>query len=271
MKIKVSYSHIPNAGDLLNIHIMKNVFGIDIAQAGYLSAELSGIGSSLGEFQLSENKIRRLKQIISSKKRVYVWGTGFMNSEKNQEEPFYNHKMEFVALRGELSKNRVERLTGKDLSAIALCDGGILTSLMFDKPIEKRFELGIIPHYKEQDNPAFQRLLQLSRNSTLIDLRQEPMSVYRDIGACEYVLSSSLHGLIISDSFGIPNMHIKVSEKLLGDGFKFQDYYSCYGLQDDYFDIATGTPSIHDIVDSYRVPSLIVENKKEQMQKCFPY
>ena len=47
---------------------------------------------------------------------------------------------------------------------------------------------------------------------------------------CKSVLSSGLHALIISDSLGIPNMRMVVSDKIIGGDYKFRDYYSSYSL-----------------------------------------
>jgi len=271
MKYKVAYSHIANAGDLLNVYILEKIFGIEIEPSGYLSADLVGIGSCLGEYQYSKDFIRRTKQSLFSNKKTYVWGTGFIFSDKTKEEPFYNKNLIFSALRGQLSKDRVERLTGKDLGNIPLCDGGILTSKLFDKTIQKKYELGVIPHYKEQEEPIFRKLLNISKNSVLIDLKRDPMEVYKTIASCECVLSSSLHGLIISDSFNIPNLHVKVSDKLLGDGFKFKDYYSGYGLEDNYVKPEVIMPSINDIINNYKIDPIIVKDKMNQMIQCFPF
>ena len=44
------------------------------------------------------------------------------------------------------------------------------------------------------------------------------------------MISSSLHGLIASDSLGIPNMRFVASDKIIGGDYKYNDYYSSYGI-----------------------------------------
>ena len=50
--------------------------------------------------------------------------------------------------------------------------------------------------------------------------------VIDEIKKCECVISSSLHGLIISDAYGIANVRVKFSDSIKGGDFKYKDYYS---------------------------------------------
>ena len=54
------------------------------------------------------------------------------------------------------------------------------------------------------------------------------------------ILSSSLHGLIISESYEIPNIWIKVSQNINGGYFKYNDYYESIGIQNSKPYIYTG-------------------------------
>ncbi len=45
-----------------------------------------------------------------------------------------------------------------------------------------------------------------------------------NINKCEFIASSSLHGIITADAYNIPSLWIKLSNNIIGGHFKFQDY-----------------------------------------------
>ena len=49
---------------------------------------------------------------------------------------------------------------------------------------------------------------------------------------CEMTASSSLHGLIVSDAYHVPNVWICLNSETGGGEFKFKDYYA--GVQRDF-------------------------------------
>ncbi|MGN0295394.1 MAG: polysaccharide pyruvyl transferase family protein [Lachnospiraceae bacterium] len=259
-------------GDKLNRLIMKRVFGYEIVRCTPLTCELSGIGSGLGHFMLSDKKYIAMAEKCTGIlfPETYIWSTGFIENKKKLSG-LYREKITFQAVRGELSKAIVQQLTGKKLD-IPTGDGGLLASLTVDKTIRKKYNVGIIPHYKEQEHPAFRKLCDQFSGSVCIDVKKEPLDVITEIGQCECIISSSLHGLIIADSMGIPNIHIHVTDTLLGDGFKFDDYYSAFGLKHKFIDWeCEKITSLYQVYDRYEISSDAVDQKKKELIKVFPF
>ncbi len=271
-KLRVYFAKVPNMGDMLNRDIITKCFGYEVVRNTYLTGTVSGIGSGLGNYTYEEQKWKNVLKAISGVffPEVYIWGTGFVRY-KDKDTEFYKKKTHICALRGELSRKRVEKMLGHEL-AVPLGDAGILAEKLLEKRPEKQYRVGIIAHYKEQDAPIFEKLLDRFDDSTFINVRGTPYDVTRKIAECELVISSSLHGLIIADSLGIPNHHITVTDNLLGDGFKFDDYYSGYGLKHDFTDMNTqDIYSLDDIRQRYMIDHAVVEQKQKKMLECFPF
>lgn len=56
--------------------------------------------------------------------------------------------------------------------------------------------------------------------------------VINDILSCEKTISSSLHGLIVSDAYSIPNKWIQFNNEINGDDTKFFDYFESVSRKD---------------------------------------
>lgn len=268
---KVYYAQLNNMGDQLNKLIMQEVFGLEIVRRTPLTCELSGIGSGLGQFTYSEKKWLGYAEKIAGKlfPETYVWGTGFI--QYGMENPFYRSNMHFCAVRGELSKKNVEKILGKKINTV-LGDGGILAAQTLRHKVIKKYTVGIVAHYKEQNHPAFYKMANLFPDSVQISVSQSPEQVIKEIASCEYIISSSLHGLIIADSLRIPNIHVKVSDVMLGDGFKFDDYYSSYGLNHSFIEYSPDFYlSLNEIHEKYKITDDMVDKQKKDMYDAFPF
>lgn len=263
-------------GDRLNKVMLEDLFGIKVIQTPLSKSNMSAIGSSLDSL-LWSNRIKprldQYKQYLFALQDHYVWGTGFIAKNAYKEKGFIFKHIHFCAVRGVLSKNRIENIIGKKMD-IPTADGGLLADRWIGSNSKKNYSIGIIPHYKEQDNPLINNLAVHYKDSIIIDTTDEPRKVVRLISECNTVLSSSLHGLIVSDSFHIPNMHLilyQYGERMMGDGFKFHDYYSSYGVEDKPVYIESRKwPSVDDIIKNYVIDMKMVEKKKDQLYKCFP-
>lgn len=215
-----------NFGDVLIFDIL-NKFHISYHLCTLNKCKVITVGSILHNFLLSK------KNPYSSKK-LHCWGSGFIsNKEEDLKKligPFvweFNRKIEFHALRGLYSQTMVEKIINEKLS-IPLGDPGLLINRVMPEERSKKYDVGIVLHWKESINDIKGKIQLKDYSVKYISPEREPTVVINEIKECNCILSSSLHGLIVADSFCIPNRHILVSSKVEGGGFKFKDYYSAY-------------------------------------------
>ena len=65
-----------------------------------------------------------------------------------------------------------------------------------------------------------------NKNSIIIDpVNSNPLKIAELIASCEFIISSSLHGLIAADALNVPNVWMKISNGIIGGNWKFNDYF----------------------------------------------
>lgn len=125
-------------------------------------------------------------------------------------------------------------LTAKDFTGnFVIGDPGLLADELV--PLEdKKYNLGVVPHWTDNrlaHDPRFTKY-----NPLIIDVRDDPLNVISNIGRCKKIVSSSLHGIILADAFGIPR-RIELAPKMLthphqeGGLFKWRDYSASIGVK----------------------------------------
>lgn len=263
-KLELFFCNIPNFGDALNSYMLDNLFQVDVDEKLVETAEMTAIGSILDV--LLDSRARD-NMVEISPKPIKIWGTGFKVAPEDDVKLI--RPVEVSAVRGVLTKNILERMLDKKIDCV-LADPGLLVSKLY-KSEEKKYDVGIIPHHTQKNEPCMTGALNQYPNSVLIDVTDNPSDVIRKISECKLILSTSLHGLIVADSFGIPNQWCVCSDKLVGGRFKFDDYYSSFGLCMEPIDITKVYPDVKILIENYRVDMDIVKQKQEELLKSFPY
>ena len=119
--------------------------------------------------------------------------------------------------------------------------------------VKKQYECGIIPHVREFEDVS--KLCEKYNHCHIIDLRTDKVEhVIREIIKCKYVLSSSLHGLIVAHAYGIPALFFQYTHK--GEGlFKYNDYFSSVQIKEYFPEIfSEGTKlSLKSIENRFRI------------------
>ena len=176
----------------------------------------------------------------------FILGTGFMYRESIRSFD----QARILAIRGELSRNKIG--APKDT---VLGDPGLLVARFLSKRQKKRYTLGIIPHYVDKKDIRISKLREkYTREVLFIDIQSDPVEVLRNIDKCEFILSSSLHGLVFADSLGIPNIWMILSERVSGGGFKFYDYNSALGKDQKPVAIS-GDETLSDLIMQANAPA----------------
>ena len=106
---------------------------------------------------------------------------------------------------------------------------------------------------------------------TVIDICAPVADVARAISECEYVLSTSLHGLIFADALGVPNEWVVLSDQIAGGSFKFRDYLALFGILDPMARTFNRTTTPTDVVSAtprYKRPG--IEAIKDGLRESFP-
>jgi pyruvyltransferase len=142
-----------------------------------------------------------------------VLGSGFL---RRPEAPI-QVSARYVAVRGRLSREHI-RAEGH----VFLGDPMVLLDRVFKPSSKKTHAMGLVPHISE-----FSTLRRLSPEGVnVINPADSPWKVVEAIASCERVMSQSLHGLIVADALGIPNLWLAPSASMAGGEFKFLDYFS---------------------------------------------
>lgn len=123
------------------------------------------------------------------------------------------------ALRGKLTAASVRGLKGN----VVLGDPGLLLPKFIRQP-QAKYDLGVIPHWSDTE------LRHRFSYGRFIDPCQPPEKVIAEIISCKRIISSSLHGIIVADAYGIPRQAELFSNAgSEGGDFKYRDYASALG------------------------------------------
>ena len=191
----------------------------------------------------------------------FVLGTGLMRGDVIKSLP--NAKI--LAVRGELTRDNIH--APKDT---ILGDPGLLVAKFLTKRHEKSFVLGVIPHITDKQDLRVQNLIRRHQKEVhFINIQANPLAVLKQIDQCEYILSSSLHGMVFADSLGIPNLWIILSDRVQGKGFKFNVYGSAVKWKRDPM-LFSGDEKLSELITQTSLPSLsVIEEIKNNLDHAF--
>jgi pyruvyltransferase len=159
-----------------------------------------------------------------------LWGTG-MNGKVMDPAKFKFTMLDIRAIRG--PKTREFVMSHFQIPCPEIYgDPALLLPYLFPefvKPVEPEFDYVIVPHYSEID------LYPLWLYPNVVYPTDPWRDVIRKILNSRFVISSSLHGIVVAEAYGIPARYLRISDH--EPIYKYIDYYE--GTQRPHFQFAT--------------------------------
>jgi pyruvyltransferase len=206
-----------NFGDYLSVKVVERILGQPIAiykkEVPPKEIKLLAIGSIL--YFADENDV--------------VWGSG-INGKTLKKSDYRFQNIDVRAVRGPLTRQFLMDQFGINCPEV-YGDPALLFPYLFPefKKSEKpKYDYIVIPHYSEKS------LFPRSKSGHIVYPSDPWDQVIQKILDSKFVISSSLHGVIIAEAYGIPARLLRMTE---GESiFKYQDYY--FGTNRPFFQIA---------------------------------
>jgi len=226
-----------NFGDVLNPLLIEKITGKQVVWV-------------YPKFSTKKNYIAIGSILESASSSTVVWGAGFISKAGH----CHKTPLKVCAVRGPLTRDKLLQ-DGIDCPEI-YGDPALLLPKIYNPSIEKKFELGIIPHFVDKDN-IWLRNIQNNTEIKILDIQESnPYDLIDQLLSCKKIASSSLHGIIVADAYSIPSLWIDLSDQVIGDGFKFLDYFASVKRKDvDPFkiDLDTNVKSIYENFYNYKI------------------
>ncbi|VXC31340.1 Exosortase [Flavobacterium sp. 9AF] len=199
--------------------------------------------------------------ISRSNNKTLVWGSGII--KKDDQIKGGN----FLLVRGPKTRKRLEELGLKFTTRYG--DPAIILPKLYSPKIEKKYEIGIIPHFFH-----YEELISNYKNDGSVFfinlLTNDIEEVIKQILSCKKIISTSLHGVIVSHTYKIPAIWWKYAH-LNGDDIKFYDYFESVNLNVTNNYQQYSLEEVIKIADYYLPEDEIVMQVRKDILETFPY
>ena len=229
LRLNIAQGQDVNLGDSLGeviINYLLKEKGIDINATVSRTKFLNCVGTNIhGSYQ-----------------DATVWGSGIYPPQSRAKafcQKISRRKLDIRAVRGPLTKKVLEEYGHKCPDVYG--DPAILMPLIYNPSVEKKRHELVIPQfiYENDFHTKHPDIHTISMNTS------DYKHVIDEIVASEIVITSSLHGIILAETYGVPAVFFRALPKY--KDFKYYDWYQSTGrnsiiLPDTYEEALETTP-----------------------------
>jgi len=195
-----------NLGDVLSSVIVSAMLGkkgLSLQDKVHKSKHLYAVGSIL----------------VMGYQNATVWGSGLLHSLSRSETIFHHfpfRKLDVRCVRGPLTRESVMKLgyTCPELYG----DPVILMPVFYPRMVSRETDYIIIPHINME-----KKYHEQYGGNIVSMMTNDYESVIDKICKAKKVISGSLHGIILAESYGIPAVWLR--DRGIINDFKYYDYY----------------------------------------------
>lgn len=195
------WRHAPNFGDLLSRWLATKISGYETVEVRGERPNYVAIGSIIG----------------MAKPTSIVWGTGSFGFDPNET---ICETATYLAVRGPLTRSKLA-MSGVVCPRI-YGDPALLTPEFYRPDIKPVHEVGVVLRWSED---KWNNALKGDGIKKIFLKTDEIEKTIDEILSCKRIITSSLHGLIIADAYGIPSAWL-ASDTPNGREFKYWDYFA---------------------------------------------
>lgn len=200
-----------NWGDDINFTFLNGIFDAELYlnNSGSSEENYCLIGSILNNRYVNKNTV--------------VWGSGIQDANIK----LTNKPKKVLAVRGPLTR---KYLLDQGIKCPEIYgDPSVLLPYFYKPNVTKKYKIGLIPHWESLDSPVVKEICK-DKSIHLIKMKgyNHWTDIINEILSCEYIVSESLHGLIVAESYDIPNLWCNIT--LNKYDVKFHDFFQSIGV-----------------------------------------
>lgn len=276
------FPNIPAKDNVVNLHVT------NVKERGIPYYDRGGRPANLGDELaipickwMLDKKGLKLEKTISKKRHLLtvgssvlasfqdatMWGSGigFNGLRGNWWEKYFDaehRKLDIRAVRGPMTRDVLLKL-GHNCPKV-YGDPAILMPLIYQPDLNEvkleKQEFGIIPQYATENE-----VRKYFTDDEIISMNTDDYkSVIDKIVSCKKVFSSSLHGIILAEAYGVPAVFYRGIAAAID--FKYKDYYASTGRYN--------VPMANNLAEawSFEAPQIPDLTKlQEGLMAAFPY
>lgn len=201
------WSKKENVGDYISKVVydyMLNHYKLDANKVVRKTTHLMAVGSLIGMYEFD----------------ACVWGSGVhcVSNIKNVYEQRKYRKYDIRLLRGPIT-GEILRSAGYSVPNI-YGDPAVIMPLIYNPDVNKKvYDVSVILHLNQKQDQS-----ELTKEFHYIDVETNDFKYFiSEIVKSKLVVSSSLHGIILAESYGVPAIFLK--KGMDGELVKFYDWY----------------------------------------------